>query len=163
MTAKVISKVLEIENCGKDIVLQALFKARFWEIISPADKMEANFTSPNVLHTKIVDHIKVVNIDVEMEGELVLIDKGEEEGKGRLIEFNIRNNKDIKELEGRIRVKALSSNKSKIGVFIHNFILSSDFLSVFGSATELVLRTKITGALRNLEKYCRTNNLNSLL
>ena len=44
----------------------------------------------------------------------------------------IINNKDIKELDGNIRVKALSPNESKIGVFIHNFELSSNFLNLFG-------------------------------
>ena len=160
---KVISKVLEIENCNKDIVLKAIYNPKFWEEISPVDKIEASFPSPNVLHTYIVDMIKVVNIAVEMEGELVLIDKGEEEGKGHLIEFNVRNNKDVTDLEGNIRVKALSPSKSKIGVFIHNFELSSNFLNLFGSATELILRTKITGILRNIEKYCKTRDLKKFL
>ena len=160
---KVISKVLEIENCNKDIVLKAIYKPEFWEEISPVDKIEAKFTSPNVLHTDIVDMIKVVNIAIEMEGELVLVDKGEEEGKGHLIEFNVRNNKDVKDLEGNIRVKALSPSSSKIGVFIHNFELSSNFLSLFGGATELILRTKITGILRNIEKYCKTKDLKNFL
>ena len=160
---KVISKVLEIENCNKDIVIKAIYKPKFWEEISPVDKLEASFPSPNVLHTYIVDVIKVVNIAIEMEGELVLVDKGEEEGKGQLIEFNVRNNKDIKDLEGNIRIKALSPSKSKIGVFIHNFELSSNFLNLFGGATELILRTKITGILRNIEKYCKTKDLKNFL
>lgn len=160
---KVISKVLEIENCNKDIVLKAIYNPKFWEEISPVDKIEASFPSPNVLHTDIVDMIKVVNIAIEMEGELVLVDKGEEEGKGQLIEFNVRNNKDVKDLEGNIRVKALSPSKSKIGIFIHDFKLSSNFLSLFGSATELILRTKITGILRNIEKYCKTKDLKNFL
>lgn len=160
---KVISKVLEIENCNKDIVLKAIYNPKFWEEISPVDKIEASFTSPNVLHTDIVDMIKVVNIAIEMEGELVLVDKGEEEGKGHLIEFNVRNNKDVTDLEGNIRVKALSPSKSKIGVFIHDFKLSSNFLSLFGGATELILRTKITGILRNIEKYCKTKDLKNFL
>ena len=160
---KVISKVLEIENCNKDIVLKAIYNPKFWEEISPVDKIEASFPSPNVLYTSIVDMIKVVNIAVEMEGELVLVDKGEEEGKGQLIEFNVRNNKDVKDLEGNIRVKALSPNTSKIGIFIHDFKLSSNFLSLFGGATELILRTKITAILRNIEKYCKTKDLKNFL
>ncbi len=160
---KVISKVLEIENCNKDIVLKAIYNPKFWEEISPVDKIEASFPSPNVLHTDIVDMIKVVNIAIEMEGELVLVDKGEEQGKGHLIEFNVRNNKDVTDLEGNIRVKALSPSKSKIGIFIHDFKLSSNFLSLFGSATELILRTKITGILRNIEKYCKTKDLKNFL
>lgn len=158
-----ISKILEIDNCNKDLVLEVLYKPEFWEAISPVDKMEASFPAPNVLYTKIVDMIKVVNIAIEMEGELVLVDRGEEEGKGRLIEFNVRNNEDVKELEGNIRVKALSKTKSKIGVFIHHFHLSSNFLSMFGGASELILRTKIGGILRNIEKYCKTNDLKDFL
>ena len=160
---KVISKVLEIDNCPKNVVLEALYKPEFWEMISPVTKIEASFPAPNVLRTKIVDHIKVVNIDVELDGELVLLDKGEEEGKGRLIQFNVRNNKDVTDLEGNIRVRALSSSKSKIGVFIHNFTLSSDFISIFGGVAELVLRTKITGILRNIEKYCKVSQLSDFL
>ena len=160
---KTISKVLEVDNCNKDDAIEALYKPEFWEAISPVDKIEASFPAPNVLHTHIVDVIKVVNIDIDIEGELVLLDKGEEEGKGRLIEFNVRNNEDVKTLEGNIRIKALSPTKSKIGVFIHNFVLSSDFLSLFGGATDLVLRTKIGGILRNIEKYCKTKNLKDFL
>ena len=159
----VISKVLEIKNCKKEIFLEAIYKPKLWEELSPVNEMKADFVAPNVLHTNIVDYIKVVNIPIEMEGELVLVDKGEEEGRGRLIEFNVRNNKDIKELDGNIRVKALSPNESKIGVFIHNFELSSNFLNLFGSATELVLRTKITALLRNLEKYCKSRDLKDFL
>jgi len=162
MGAKV-SKILEIDNCNKDVVLEALYKPEFWEAISPVDKIEASFPAPNVLYTKIVDLIKVVNIPIEIEGELVLVHKGEEEGKGRLIEFNLRNSDDIKELDGNIRIKALSPTKSKIGVFIHNFVLSSNFLNLLGGATELVLRTKIGGILRNIEKYCKTKNLKDFL
>ena len=98
-----------------------------------------------------------------MEGELVLSDKGEQEGKGRLIEMNVRNNKDVKDLEGRLRIKQISPSKSKVGVFIHNFKLSSDFLNLIGGATELILRGKITDILRNLEKYCKTDSLTKFI
>ena len=81
MTSKSISKVLEIENCPKDKLLEAIYKAEFWEAISPVSKIEAQMVAPNVLSTKIVDNIKVINIPIEMDGELVLIDKGDEEGK----------------------------------------------------------------------------------
>jgi len=163
MTEKIISKIIEIDNCNKDIVLKALYKPKFWEAISPVDKIEANFPAPNVLYTYIVDVIKVVNISIEMDGELVLEDKGDKEGKGRLIEFNVRNNKDVKTLEGNIRVKALSSTKSKIGVFVHNFQLESSFLNLLGGASELILRTKIGNILRNIEKYCKTRDLKDFL
>jgi len=156
---KVISKILEIENCPQKDALEALYKPKFWEEISPVTKIEASFPSPNVLRTNIVDHIKVVNIDVEMEGELVLTDKGEEEGKGRLIQFNVRGNKDVTELEGNIRIKAISPSKSKIGIFIHHFVLSSNFMSLIGGVAELILRTKITSILRNIEKYCKVSQL----
>ncbi|MFX1258052.1 MAG: hypothetical protein ACFFAN_09340 [Promethearchaeota archaeon] len=172
MTAKVISRVLEINNCNKDNLLEAIYQPRFWEIISPVTKIEAKLVAPNVIYTHIIDEIKLsvgdfLKIPIEMEGELVLIDKGEIEGKGRLIEFNVRKNKDIKELEGRIRIKTLSidksSNKSKVGVFIHHFVLSSDFINLFGSAAELILRRKVTNSLRNLEKYCKTHDLKDLV
>ena len=98
-----------------------------------------------------------------MEGELVLIDKGEEQNKGRLIEFNVRNNKNVKDLEGRLRIKALSPTKSKVGVFIENFTLSSDFLNLMGGAADLTLQLKITDMIRNLEKYCKSKKLEELL
>ena len=98
MTTSIISKVVELDNCNKDLLVKALYTAKFWETVNPAKKMEAKFISPNVLYTKVLDDI--VSIPIEMEGELVLQDLGEQqEGKGRLIEINIRNNKDVKELE----------------------------------------------------------------
>lgn len=118
--------------------------------------MEAEFTAPNGLHTKIMDEINVVKMPIKMEGELVFQDKGEEEDKGRLIELNVRNNKDVKELEARLRVKLLSPTKSKLGVFVQSLILNSDFLNLIGGASELILRTKITDMIRNLEKLCST-------
>jgi hypothetical protein len=117
MMAK-ISKILEIDNCNNDILSQALYKAEFWEAINPTKKMEANFIAPNVLYTKIYDEIDVVHIPIEMEGELVLSDKGEIKGKGRLVEFNVRNNKDIEYLEGRLRIKALSPTVQKVDIRI---------------------------------------------
>ncbi|MHA2393675.1 MAG: hypothetical protein ACXAEX_17190 [Promethearchaeota archaeon] len=162
MTANIISKVVEIDNCNKDMLIKTLYTAKFWETVNPAKKMEAKFISPNVLYTKITDEI--VNIPVEMEGELVLQDMGEQEGKGRLIELNVRNNKDVRELEGRMRIKALSSNKSKIGVFINSFELGSDFINLIGkNVAELTLRNKITTMLRKLERWVKNNSINDLL
>ena len=163
MPDNIISKVVELDNCNKEILIKAIYKPEFWVMVNPAKSMQAEFTAPNVLYTKITDEI--INIKINMEGELVLQDKGEqEEGKGQLIEFNVRNNKDIRELEGRIRIKAISNNKSKIGVFINSFKLSSDFLNLIGrSAAELTLRTKITDMLRNLEKYVKSKSLDNLL
>jgi hypothetical protein len=158
-----ISKVLEIENCNKETLIKAIYNSDFWIMIKPTKEMEAEFIAPNVLFTKVLDEINVVKVPIEMEGELVLIDKGEEEGKGGLIEFNVRNNKDVRELEGRIRVKSLSASKSKIGVFIENFKLSSDFLNLIGGTADLILQMKITDMLRNLQKYCKSNDLNNLL
>jgi hypothetical protein len=158
-----ISKVLEIDNCNKDILIQAIYTAQFWETIKPTKGMEAKFIGPNVLYSKIYDKINVINVPIEMEGELVLEDKGEQEEKGRLIEFNVRNNKDVRQLEGRLRIKSLSSNKSKVGVFIESIVLTSDFLNIIGGAADLTLQMKITDMLRNLEKYCKTNNLKDLL
>ena len=158
-----ISKVLEINNCNKNSLLKAIYTPRFWEEIKPTKKLEAQFIAPNVLYTKVYDEINIVKVPIEMEGELVLIDKGDDPGKGRLIEFNVRNNKDVRKLEGRLRVKELSPNKSKVGVFIENFILSSDFLNLMGGAADLTLQMKITDMLRNLEKYCKTKNLEDLL
>jgi hypothetical protein len=162
VSANIISKVLEIDNCNKNVFVKALYKPEFWLAVNPSKKMEAEFIAPNVLYTKITEEI--IGIKVEMEGELLLQDKGEqEEGKGRLIELNIRNNEDVRELEGRIRVKELSANKSKIGVFINSFTLSSGFLNLIGrSAAELTLRNKITEMLRKLEKWLKTNSLDDL-
>ena len=157
-----ISKVLEIDNCKNDDLLKAIYSAKFWEQIKPTQKMEAKFIAPNVLYTKIYDEINLIKVSIEMEGELVLIDKGTDQDKGNLIEFNVRNNKDVRNLEGRIRVKALSPVKSKIGVFIDKFTLSSDFLNLLGGAADLTLQMKITDMLRNLEKYCKINNLEEL-
>ena len=164
MSAKVISKVLEIKNCNDEKLLKALYKAEFWEAISPVAKMEVEFTSPNVFHSNITDNIAklgdLFKIPIEMEGEMVLIDKGKDPGKGYLIEFNVRNNKDVKELEGRMRIKALSPDKTKVGVFIHNLVLNSEFLNLLGKgAAEIILRTKVTGMLRNLEKLCKERDL----
>jgi len=163
LTANIISKVIELDNCNKDLLIKALYTVKFWETVNPAKKIEAKFIAPNVLYSKITDEI--VKIPVEMEGELVLQDEGEqEEGKGRLIEMNVRNNKDVKELEGRIRIKALSDSKSKLGVFIKSFKLGSDFLNLIGkNVAELTLRTKITDMLRNLERWLKSKSLNDLL
>lgn len=163
MSNSIISKVLEINNCNKDELLKAIYKPEFWEAINPCKEMEAEFTAPNVLHTKIMDEINVVKVPIKMEGELVFQDKGEEEDKGRLIELNVRNNKDVKELEARLRVKSLSPTKSKLGVFVQSLILNSDFLNLIGGASELILRTKITDMIRNLEKLCKTRGLKEFL
>ena len=162
MSSNIISKVVELDNCNKDTFVKAIYKPEFWLTVNPSKTMHAEFLAPNVLYTKITD--EVINIKIEMEGELVLQDRGEPEGgKGQLIDLNVRNNKDVRELEGRIRIKAISSNKSKIGVFISNFKLSSDFLGMIGrAAAELALRTKITEMLRNLEKWLKTNSLDDL-
>lgn len=165
MSANLISKVSEINNCNKETLIKALYQAKFWEAIKPTKKLEAEFTAPNVLYSKIYDEIDIIKVPIEMEGELVLTDKGEQdEKKGRLIELNVRNNKDVRNLEGRIRIKEIAPNKSKLGVFITSLTLSSDFLNLIGkSAAELALRRKITDMARNLEKFCKTNSLSSLL
>jgi hypothetical protein len=162
LTKNIISKVVELDNCNKDLLIRALYTATFWETVNPAKKMEAKFISPNVLYTKVTDDI--VSIPVEMEGELVLQDKGEqEEGKGRLIEINVRNNKDVKELDGRLRIKEISTNKTKMGIFIKDFELNSDFLNLIGkNVSELTLRSKITEMVRNLERWVKNNSLNDL-
>ncbi|MFW9770893.1 MAG: hypothetical protein ACFFBY_01460 [Promethearchaeota archaeon] len=158
-----ISKILEIDNCNKASLLKAIYSPKFWEEIKPTKKLEAQFIAPNVLFTKVYDEVNIIKVPIEMEGELVLVDKGEEKDKGRLIEFNVRNNKDVRELEGRLRIKELNSNKSKVGVFIENFVLSSDFLNLIGGAADLILQMKLTDMLRNLEKFCKTKNLEELL
>ena len=158
-----ISKVIEIENCNKDALIKSLYNSDFWITIKPTKAMEAEFIAPNVLFTKVHDEINVVKVPIEMEGELILIDNGEDGKKGRLIEFNVRNNKDVRELEGRLRVKSISNTKSKLGVFIENFKLSSDFLNLIGRAADLTLQMKITDMLRNLEKYCKSNDLSNFI
>jgi len=165
LSAKLISKVLEINNCNKDTFLEVIYNStKFWEIVSPAEEIKADFISPNVLHTIIKDKIPVINFTIEWDGELVFIDKGDEEGKGRLIEFNVRNNKDIKKLEGNLRIKQIGANRIKVGIFISIFILNNDFLNLIGkNVAEFTLRTKITEILRNLEKYCKSNELKNLL
>ncbi|MHA1292724.1 MAG: hypothetical protein ACTSQJ_08675 [Promethearchaeota archaeon] len=160
-----ISKVLEIPNCDKEILLEAIYNStKFWEKLSPVYEIKAKFIAPNVLFTKFKEKIQVINIIIEMEGELVLIDKGEVPGKGSLIEFNVRNNKDIKKLEGNLRIKKLPNENLKVGIFINEFILNSDFLNLLGKSTsEMILRIKITDLLRNLEKYCKNNKIENLL
>ncbi|MFX1488189.1 MAG: hypothetical protein ACFFBI_03515 [Promethearchaeota archaeon] len=162
MPTNIISKVVELENCDRDSLVKALYTAKFWITFNPAKKMEAKFIAPNVLYTKITEEI--VKIPIEMEGELVLQDMGEqEEGKGILIELNVRHNKDVKELEGRLRIKDLSATKSKLGVFIESFEMSSDFLNLIGkNVAELTLRTKITEMVRSLERWVKNHSLSEL-
>ena len=163
MTPNIISKVLELDNCDKELFIKVLYSAKFWETVSSTKKIEAKFISPNVLYTKMTDEI--VSIKVQMEGELVLQDKGEQDsGKGRLIEINVRNNKDVKKLEGHLRIRALSKNRSKLGIFIKSFKLSNDFANLIGkSVAELTLRTKLTEMLRKLKRWLDHNSLESLL
>ncbi|MHA1641764.1 MAG: hypothetical protein ACTSUX_07120 [Promethearchaeota archaeon] len=158
-----ISKVLEIDNCNKEDLLKVIYNAKFWEEITPTTEVNAEFIAPNVLYSRIKDQISLINVPIEMEGELVLTDLGEQEGKGKLIELNVRNNKNVRKLEGRLRVKALSQNKTKIGVFIDTLILDSEFLNLFGGAADLTLQRKITEILRNLEKICKNNKLREFL
>ncbi|MFX1238183.1 MAG: hypothetical protein ACFFAS_13915 [Promethearchaeota archaeon] len=160
----IISKVVEIENCNKDVLIKALYKPGIWEKCSPVKRIEVEFLSPNVFRSNIIDQVDIVNIPVEMSGELVMNNKGEEKNKGVLIEINVRNNKEVQALEGRVRIKELSPNKTKIGVFIDNLILNSNFMNILGkNAAELVLRNKLTGLLKNLEKFCQSNDLKELL
>ena len=158
-----LSKILEIENCNKETLFQVLYKESFWEKIAPVKYIHAKFVAPNVLYSKIQDEITVVKLKVEMEGELVLLDKGEEEGKGQIIEFNVRKNKEIRELEGRLRIKELSPIKSKVGVFIENFSFEDNFLKLIDSTAEFILQSKITEILRNLERYCKSSDLKNFL
>ncbi len=163
MSANIITKVLEINNCDKETLIRALYKAEFWEAIKPTKKLEAKFIAPNVLYSKMYDEIDLIKVPIEMEGELVLTDKGEQEEKGRLIELNVRNNKDVRNLEGRLRIKEITPNKTKLGVYITKFTLSSDFLNLIGKSAAYVLRRKISDMTRNLENFCKTNSLSSLL
>ena len=55
-----ISKVLEINNCNNEILVKAIYKAKFWEEIKPTKKLEAEFIAPNVLYTKVYDEINVI-------------------------------------------------------------------------------------------------------
>ncbi len=163
MSANIITKVLEINNCDKETLIRALYKAEFWEAIKPTKKLEAKFIAPNVLYSKMYDEMDLIKVPIEMEGELVLTDKGEQEEKGRLIELNVRNNKDVRSLEGRLRIKEITPNKTKLGVYITKFTLSSDFLNLIGKSAAYVLRRKISDMTRNLENFCKTNSLSSLL
>jgi len=158
-----ITKVLEIENCKKEDLIRAIYVSEFWENITPAQKVEARFIAPNVLYNKIFDQVSVVNVPIELESEMVFSDKGEEAGKGRLIEINIRNNNEIKRMEGRLRIKALTPTKSKVGIFIDTLLFSNDFLSLLGGAADMILQTKITEMMRNLQKLCQTKNLADFL
>ncbi|MBD3194798.1 MAG: hypothetical protein GF317_07075 [Candidatus Lokiarchaeota archaeon] len=159
---KLISKVVEVDS-DKESLLKAIYKAKTWETISPVKKITVEFLAPNVFRSDIIDEVDIVKIPIEMSGEMVMEDKGEIPDKGRLIELNVRNNKDVRELEARLRIKAISPTKSKVGVFVHNFKLASDFLNMIGDASELILRTKISEILRNLETHCRTKGINDLL
>jgi hypothetical protein len=154
-----ISKVLEIENCKKEDLIEVIYKPEFWKEITPAQKVEAKLIAPNVLYNKIYDQISLIKVPIELESEMVLSDKGEQAGKGRLIEINIRNNDEIKNMEGRLRIKALTSTKSKVGIFIDELSFSNDFLSLLGGAADMILQTKITEMMRNLQKLCKMKDL----
>ncbi len=162
LTDKLISKVVEVD-CDKETLLRAIYSAKVWETISPVKKIKVNFISPNVFHSDITDEIDIIKIPVKMSGELLLEDKGETPEKGRLIELNVRNNENVKKLEARLRIKSLDPNKSKVGVFVHSFTLASDFLNIMGDASELVLRRKLSEILRNLQSYCKSNDINNLI
>jgi len=158
-----ISKILEIENCNKNDLIKAIYTPRLWEQITPVQKIEVEFIAPNVMHSKIHDQIKIVNVPIEMEAEMVLSDKGEDSGKGHLIELNIRNNEQVQKLEGRLRIKALSSTKSKVGIFIDTIIFTNDFIKLLGGAADMTFQLKVSDMLRNLEKHCKTRSLSEFL
>jgi hypothetical protein len=157
-----ISKVLEIE-CEKEDLIKALYKPGIWEIISPVKKIIVEFTAPNVMKSEIFDEVDLVKIPIEMSGELVMVDQGETPDKGRLVELNVRNNKDVKQLEARLRIKELGPKKSKVGVFIHNFKLNNEFLNIVGDASDLILRNKLSDLMRNLQRYCSNNDIKDLI
>ncbi len=152
MSSNLISKVVEI-NCPKEELLRAIYTPEIWEEISPVKRISIEFTAPNVFYSEIYDEVDIIKIPIEMSGELVMIDKGEDLDKGNLIELNVRNNKDVEKLEARLRIKSLGPNLSKVGVFIHTFKLTSDFLNLLGGASDLILRNKLAAILRNLQKY----------
>lgn len=147
-----ISKVVEVD-CPKEELLRVIYTREIWEEISPVARINIEFTAPNVFYSEIYDEIDIIKIPIEMSGELVMIDKGEVTGKGNLIELNVRNNKDVEKLEARLRIKSLGPNLSKVGVFIHTFKLTSEFLNLLGGASDLILRNKLAAILRNLQKY----------
>lgn len=164
MVKAIISKVLEIDGCDVEEVAPALFQPPLWEKISPVSEITVKFSAPNVMYSEFTENVGgVIKIPIEMTGELVLMDKGEEPGKGQLIEFNVRNNHDVRKLEGNIRMKQIAPNKAKIGVFIHALELESNFMNLIGkNASEFILRTKITQMLRNLEKLCKDGGIKDL-
>jgi hypothetical protein len=159
---KLISKVVEV-NGDKDSLLDALYKPKLWETISPVKRIEVEFTAPNVFYSEIYDEVDLINIPIEMSGELVMDDQGEVPDKGRLIELNVRNNKDVEKLEARLRIKALGPDKSKVGVFVHTFKLNNEFLNLVGDASELILRRKLSEILRNLENFLKDNDVKELI
>ena len=152
MPSNLISKVVEVD-CPKEELLRVIYTREIWEEISPVARINIEFTAPNVFYSEIYDEIDIIKIPIEMSGELVMIDKGEVTGKGNLIELNVRNNKDVEKLEARLRIKSLGPNLSKVGVFIHTFKLTSEFLNLLGGASDLILRNKLAAILRNLQKY----------
>jgi hypothetical protein len=126
-------------------------------------RIEVEFTAPNVFYSEIYDEVDLINIPIEMSGELVMDDQGEVPDKGRLIELNVRNNKDVEKLEARLRIKALGPDKSKVGVFVHTFKLNNEFLNLVGDASELILRRKLSEILRNLENFLKDNDVKELI
>lgn len=154
MVGLITSKVVEVD-CAKEDFLDSIYKPKIWETISPVKKITVEFTAPNVFFSEIYDEVDLVKMPVEMSGELVMLDKGEVPEKGRLIELNVRNNEDVKKLDGRLRVKSLGPDKTKIGVFITNFQLTSELLNMLGDTSELILRRKINEILRGLQKYLK--------
>jgi hypothetical protein len=152
MPSNLISKVVKV-NCPKEELLKIVYTPEIWEAISPVKRINIEFTAPNVFYSEIYDEVDLIKIPIEMSGELVMTDKGEIPNKGNLIELNVRNNKDIEKLEGRLRIKSLGSNLSKVGVFIHNFKLTSEFFNLLGDTADLILRTKLSEIMRNLQNY----------
>ena len=50
-----------------------------------------------------------------------------------------------------------------MGIFIDTIIFTSDFIKLLGGAADMTFQLKVSDMLRNLEKHCKTSNLNEFL
>jgi hypothetical protein len=159
----IMSEIIEVQNASEEKILKKLREADFWIQIIPAKQKIVEMRAPNVLYTSISEEIRmdllglanIKPIKLEFEGELVLEDKGSDEN-GHFLDFNVRKNTLITELEGRLRLKKISngiSNGLKVGIFIYVFKINNQFLGSLGqNAADLILRSKLRELLELAKK-----------
>ncbi|MHA1340470.1 MAG: hypothetical protein ACTSRZ_09605 [Promethearchaeota archaeon] len=134
---------------------QKLEDKDFWEKIIPTKEKLVKKKAPNVLFIIIneefqFDPVGITKLSLKIEGELLFERKGADM-KGEIVDFYIRNNTHLDELDGRIRIRK-NREMLKIGVFIYSLRVKNIDLNIGQQAIEFVLRTKIREMLKNIEK-----------